>query len=137
MSDSNNVIGIGPFVRSRLTVVVERTVARDDRRAHAVLLSPPNEVDRVRSIAHQSVEDRPKNLCAAKPHVLIGLVDDDFHCRQLRQRYRGELLRRVMDGRFEFVEWYGAVDETDVGTSRPESGLPVSAYSLAFVSPSR
>src|SRR6516164_4566820 len=105
VSDSNNVIGIGPFVGISLAVVAERTVARGDCRAHAFLLAPANEVDRVRSIAHQSVEDRPKNLCTAKPHVLVGLVDDEFHRRQLRQRYRGELLRRVMDGRFEFVEW--------------------------------
>ena len=31
-----------------------------------------------------------------------------------------------MDGRFEFVEWYGAVNETDVG------GLSASSYKYIF-----
>src|SRR5690348_5514904 len=114
----DDVIWIWPFVVGALAVVAKRTVTFANRRPHTFLFRAPNKIDGIRRIAHQSIEDRSKDLRAAKSHIVVGLVDHEFHCRKLRQRNGRELPRGLSDCLLQLREGYGTIDEAGFG------GLP-------------
>jgi hypothetical protein len=97
---------------------VERTVARGDCRAHAFSLRPANEVDRVRSIAHQSVEDwrracrgrgpqlncaTPSELLRSKPRTVNQGSQLRPHDRRVYTLYEWSLSEAAVDSSHEVV----------------------------------
>ena len=74
---------------------------------------------RVGRVAHQAVEDRAERLGRGEAHVLVGLVDDQLHRRELGGRDRRELGGERRDPRLELRERDRLVDQPDVGGLAP------------------
>ena len=96
-----------------------------------------DEARRVGRVAHQAVEDRPERLRRGEAHVLVGLVDDQLHRRQLRERDARQVARpAAATVASSSREGHRAVDQLRPRPPRrPDSGRPVSAYSLRLRQP--
>ena len=71
------------FGRRCLTVIAKWTIpfyhcAFDTFRLRVSYKLPP-----FRRIAHDTIKDRAKGLCALQAHIVVSLIDDKLHCRQL------------------------------------------------------
>src|SRR5882724_9516727 len=98
-----------------LAVIAERAVAPGHSAFDALGASAPHEIAAFGRIAHGSVEDRSEYLRALQTHIVVGLIDDQLHRGELRQRDFGQLFRQCRGTVVEFLERIGEIDQLHVG----------------------
>jgi osmoprotectant transport system substrate-binding protein len=113
---ADDVVGVRLLRRAAGAVVGECTIPVSDGCGHSVGGRAVDEALRVRGVAHQAVEGRSQQLRRGEPHVLVSLVDDQLHRRELRARDRGQLGRPLADLGLEQLERNRGVDQSDLRT---------------------
>ena len=115
-SGSITLAGSGCSLARRLAVVAEGPVAVLDRaratpsRSASSTNARPSGVLRIRPS-----RIGPSSWVAGEPHVLVGLVDDQLHRRQLRRRDAASCSACSCDRGLELLERDRRVDQPDLG----------------------